>query len=682
MSYSYDDIYPLYAWRDNRRRLVLTQGEGYSGTLSGTYMVKAPRFQLMDEQGVIEIPSSGSPRIQLAVTRPNCTEDLLSCNIEDREQGIISCPITKSMTDIAGEVKGEIRLILGNTVIKFYGIDFFVYDGVSDEAAAQSSQFSDLIQALQQVSAIIEGGSSGTISLDTVIQHGGTKPAASGIIYDYLVNNYVPKTTQIAGLDLQDDITASELRTALNVPQVYERTRRPDDGDGERIGQFWVAKLTDSTTNKITYEIYQLYEYYTIESAPTVVHHRWKKICDIDQVVSKDTQIAGVEIQDGISLGDLLTAILSTNITATTNQPVAGRTIFQYLLNNYVGFKTTLNPDSAKDGHTLYIDSTHGNDLLFVVPTNNKITQYQICADGTIKSRYCVATSGVQTGSWQGWVALVSTNNIQDSAVTTPKINDSAVTTPKINDGAVTEDKLASNSVTTSKIKDGEITPSKLDRQYEKVISCSGNEIDTANDSQAIYIHHANGGFKGIVFFTGYNNYAGVTTVKQFRLCKDGKVEYRTGTVVTPTTTPNTYTWDKAYDENWNPIGSTQNLQDGAVTLDKLSSNVKDTIQEKALHSLDITLSTANWNNKVQNLTISQYEVTENTVVILNLSDTAFSQLDSCGCESISAEVQEVNNTPQVVITVEGETPTVNITIGLLLTEAIDLNSQIKFPFY
>ena len=168
----------------------MTQGEGYSGTLSGTYMVKAPRFQLMDERGVIEIPSSGSPRIQLAVTRPNHTEDLLSCNIEDREQGIISCPITKSMTDISGEVKGEIRLIIGNTVIKFYGIDFFVYDGVSDAAAAQSSRFSDLIVALQQVSAIIEGGSSGTISLDTIIQHNGTKPVASGIIYDFLQENY------------------------------------------------------------------------------------------------------------------------------------------------------------------------------------------------------------------------------------------------------------------------------------------------------------------------------------------------------------------------------------------------------------------------------------------------------------------------------------------------------------
>ena len=93
------------------------------------------------------------------------------------------------------------------------------------------------------------------------------------------------------------------------------------------------------------------------------------------------------------------------------------------------------------------------------------------------------------------------------------------------------------------------------------------------------------------------------------------------------------------------------------------------------LHSIDVTLQTINWSDNTQNLNLSQYEVTENTVVILNLSDTAFSQLDLCGCESISAEIKEVNNTLQVVITVEGETPTVNITIGLLLTEAINLNS-------
>ena len=191
MSYSYDDVYVLYAWRDNGRHLVLTQGEGYSGTLTNNDVVKAPRFQLRDERGVIAIPSSGNPTVQLAVTRPNNTEDLLSCVVEDSEKGIVYCPITKSLTNIAGEAKGEIRLTTNNSSLKFFGVDFYVHKGVSDEAAAQSSQFSALIQALRQVGIVISNSADGnTVNMDAVIQHNGTKPVASGIIYDYLQGNY------------------------------------------------------------------------------------------------------------------------------------------------------------------------------------------------------------------------------------------------------------------------------------------------------------------------------------------------------------------------------------------------------------------------------------------------------------------------------------------------------------
>jgi hypothetical protein len=190
--YSYDDIYKIYAYRENHIRIVATQGEGATQptSLATTDSIKSPRFQLRDERGLVTIPSSGSPRVQLAVTRPNNTEDLLDCVVEDREKSIVSCPIRKSLTDVAGEVKGEIRLITTNAVTKFYGINFYIYDGVSDAAAAQSTQFSDLIAALQQVGIIISGGSSGTVALDTVIQQNGTKPVASGILYNYLMGDY------------------------------------------------------------------------------------------------------------------------------------------------------------------------------------------------------------------------------------------------------------------------------------------------------------------------------------------------------------------------------------------------------------------------------------------------------------------------------------------------------------
>ena len=301
---SYDDVYKAYAWRDNRRRLVVTQGEGLSSssTDSNTY-IKTAKFQLRDEQGAIELPSS-TTAVSLALKKPNGMEVLVSAfynytdsattKSEDRENGIVYFAITQSMTDIAGEVSGEIRLTTSTGVIKFYGINFYVYDGVSSNAAIQSNDFDHLVNALNKVEAVTGGGTIAT--LDSVIEHGGLHPVVSGVIYDFVDGNYM---------------------------------------------------------------------------------------------------------------------------------------------------------------------------------------RYQ---------------------------------------------------------------------------------------------SISGSEADTANDARTIYIHHANGGFQGFVFFTGYNNYNGSTTVRQFRLCKNGRFEYRTGTVNTPVDNPNTYTWDKTSNEDWKPIGSTQNIQDLAVTTAKLAN--------------------------------------------------------------------------------------------------------------
>lgn len=213
VSYSYDTIYKIYAYRENAVRIVATQGEGFAGAISSlgnNDLVKSPRFQLRDDRGVVVIPASGSPRVELAIVKSNGTEDLLDCSIIDRSTGVITCPIRKSLTDVPGIVKGEIRLITTNAVTKFYGINFFIHDGVSDNAAAQSSRFSDLIAALQQVGLIIEGGSEGTVSLDTVIQANGTKPVASGIIYNYLASNYVKYAT-VSDATLDDAVDSNTL---------------------------------------------------------------------------------------------------------------------------------------------------------------------------------------------------------------------------------------------------------------------------------------------------------------------------------------------------------------------------------------------------------------------------------------------------------------------------------------
>ena len=580
MSYSYDDVYVLHAWRDNRRHLVLTQGEGYSGTLSGNYMVKAPHFQLMDQRDIISIPSDTA--VSMAITLPNGTEDLIACYPVDKPNGIFCCPIRTTMTSLEGEVKGEVRLTTANnTVIKFYGIIFYVYDGVSNSAIAQSPAFSALDEALSKVEAVTTSGT--TIApLDGVIQAGGQHPATSGVIYNFVNNNYIRYRA----------CSGSEIDTANDAQCIYVHNSNGFRGLVFFTGYNNYSGVTTVTQFRICKSGRFEYRTGTVASTSAPNTYTWDKAYNEDwnpigstqniqdsavttakinnlavteaklansavttnkiananvtpskldrAYVEKSAAIAGVEIQDGVSLNDLLTAILGTTVTATQNNPVAGRTIFQFLLDNYVGFKTTYDPNTAKDSHTLYIDGTGNNDLIFVIPSSTRITQYKLLADGTVKSRYCPATDGVQTGSWQNWVALVSTDNIQDGA----------------------------------------ITPEKLDRQYGRIINCSGNEIDTANDSQAIYIHHV-GGFKGLVFFTGYNNYSGETTVKQFRLCWSGRFEYRIGTVITPTTSPNTYTWDKSYNEDWHPIGSTQNIQDDAITNDKLADNAVDTAQIK-----------------------------------------------------------------------------------------------------
>ena len=74
--------------------------------------------------------------------------------------------------------------------------------------------------------------------------------------------------------------------------------------------------------------------------------------------------------------------------------------------------------------------------------------------------------------SWQQALAQVSTNDIDNGAVTSPKIRDRQVKTPDIEDDAITSDKIrvgavgtaaiADNSITSEKILDGSITSKDL----------------------------------------------------------------------------------------------------------------------------------------------------------------------------------------------------------------------------
>lgn len=191
----YDKVHMIRAWDDNNFALKLVQGEGIAipeGSTSITVShIKAPRFQLTDWRGAIDL--SGASEISWAIIRPQGGgEDLLACNTITASDGIIEIPITVSATAYVGDVYGEIRVITDGGLIKFGGINACVGEGVSDEAAAQSSRFSDLLDALQQVVAL--QGSGNVADMDALVngdlKSNGTNPVSSGNLKTYLEGNY------------------------------------------------------------------------------------------------------------------------------------------------------------------------------------------------------------------------------------------------------------------------------------------------------------------------------------------------------------------------------------------------------------------------------------------------------------------------------------------------------------
>ena len=473
MSYSYDDVYVLHAWRDNRRRLVLTQGEGYSGTITDNDVIKAPRFQLRDERDVIEIPSSGSPSVQLAVTRSNHTEDLLTCTVVDRENGIISCPITKSLTDVAGEVKGEIRLVTANSVTKFYGVDFYIFDGVSDAAAAQSSQFSALIVALQQVGLVISSSEDGkTVDMDTVIQYNGTKPVASGIIYNYLQGNYRQISFAHENNESSYDDGGVYIDNATDITKMYYVR----NSNGARVGiLFCVQTPGYNYASQVKIDAYGNITTRVKTQESGEADYTWKSWTPVgttrniqdgavttpklaDGAVTSTKLASGAVTSDKIDASvvasgiiyDFVTALTALDSTITDNgtKPVASGTLKNYLEGSFQDYlverftKRTYahethspdydadtNPvdtysdggvyiDEALDPSTIYIiknaNGAHIGTLLCAHANGyNRTTQIALYSDGRFQYRYRHNTSGV----WDEWENIARDSTVFDAVV-------------------------------------------------------------------------------------------------------------------------------------------------------------------------------------------------------------------------------------------------------------------------
>lgn len=182
-------LYKITAWRDNAVKIVLTQGEG-SNADNPTYN-KTIQFRLTESgDQLLTVPESAE--IVLAIEKPDHSTDLISGYLIDGSDSDIAFDVKNTITSIAGIVKGEIRIITAQSVIKFYGVNFNIYSGINDDGAIHSEQFDALVQALQKVIAVTGDGEVAT--MDSVIAHGGTNPVTSGVIYDYLSGNFYTKT--------------------------------------------------------------------------------------------------------------------------------------------------------------------------------------------------------------------------------------------------------------------------------------------------------------------------------------------------------------------------------------------------------------------------------------------------------------------------------------------------------
>ena len=382
---SYDRVYPMYAWRDNNIRLVLTQGEGAT-TLDGTVArIKAPRFQLRDDQGVISL--SGSPVVSLALTRPDKSEDLLACTIIDAANGIVSCPITASATNVAGLASGEICIYSNNSVIKFYGVHAIIYKGTSNSAAAQSTQFSDLVSALQKV-AVIDPSGSNTIMIDDAIVENGTNPVASGVIYDYLVDNYYTKTqsdnryyqkSQVYTKE-EADASATDIIDTILLNE-HESAAGLDLSNGELI---YVA--TDGTV-------------VSLGDAKNIFYTKTQMNTFLAAKANSTTTLAGYGITDGMKY-----------IEASSN----GSSIPAV--------------DSCTDSDTIYkvwvasgvVSSAYMT--VICVHSETKLIQYAFSRSGHIIFRSATASNNVISGAWSDWEYLPPMSDVS-SAISSAVLN-------------------------------------------------------------------------------------------------------------------------------------------------------------------------------------------------------------------------------------------------------------------
>ena len=146
--------YALYAWRDNRIRLKVTQGE---------HGIKLAQFTLMDDSGAINLSTAtGSAYVG---TKSDGKIIGNACEIKDNK---ILLPLSLQMTTARGYLKGHIEVYFATGTLKFFGVDFEVFPSPETAEIESKDEFTLLEKAIAQSKSAyqiaVENGFLGTES--------------------------------------------------------------------------------------------------------------------------------------------------------------------------------------------------------------------------------------------------------------------------------------------------------------------------------------------------------------------------------------------------------------------------------------------------------------------------------------------------------------------------------------
>ena len=339
MPNSLSELHTLHAWEDNQITERCTQGE-YAG--------KVLQFKLVDKDGAINLSNC---LVQYAVTRPDKTEDLLDCTVDN---GVVKCNLTYSATSISGLVHGEVRVIGSNNsgTIKFYGVNLRVYKGVSDEAVEQSDEFTALVAALQKVVSITPNPDSENtyvVRLDDSIVQNGLNPVASGVIYDYLQGNYRQISFAHENNESSYDDGGVYIDDATDITKMYY----VKNSNGARVGiLFCVQTPGYNYASQVRINAYGNITTRVKTQESGEADYTWKSWTPVgttrniqDYAVTTPKLADGAVTSDKIDASvvtrgiiyDFVTALTALDSTITENgtKPVASGVIYDYLNGNF-----------------------------------------------------------------------------------------------------------------------------------------------------------------------------------------------------------------------------------------------------------------------------------------------------------------------------------------------------------